>query len=437
MSTLEVSSAPQVNLDLRRTARLGGAAFFVMIFVLGLWATVTQIGGAVISSGSTIVRGNPKVVQSLDGGLIEAIAVRDGELVEQGALLMRLDATLLSTNLEISRARLAAALALRARLLAEQLGAETLVFQYPALPFEMPQVAQHEAGQREIFAARRAVIEGGRAQLAETLAQYDNQIRGLEGQIAATQTQMDLLAQDIVSMQGLVDDDLRPRSELSQLQRARADLLGEMASLSAEIDRIQNAKRDAELQSLQSERSFLEDVVTELREVTSTTEELMLEIVTRTEQLDRIDIRAPVAGIIHQMQTTTEGAVIGPGETILEVVPISEGLEFEVRVDPRSIDQVYRDQVAKVVLSSFDPQQTPQLVANVASISPGTVEDPVTGQSYYRVGLQVTPEELARLGDVVLMPGMPIEAYLETGNRTVLQYLLHPISNHLRQAFRE
>lgn len=428
---------PLVNLDLRRTARIGAAAFFLMIGVLGLWSAFTQIGGAVISNGTTIVRGNPKVVQSLDGGLIETIAVREGDLVQEGALLMRLDATLLSTNLEISRNRLAAALALRTRLLAEQLGASELDFRYPDLPFTLPDVTEHEAGQREIFTVRRAVIEGVRAQLAETLAQYNDQIRGLEGQISATQTQLDLLGQDIAAMQSLVDNNLRERSRLSELQRARADLLGQMASLSAEIDRIENAKRDAELQSLQTERSFLEDVVTELREVTATTEELTLEIVTRSEQLDRIEIRAPVTGIIHQMQTTTEGAVIPPGETILEVVPVGEGMEFEVRVDPRSIDQVHQDQAAQVVLSSFDPQQTPRLVAHVASISPGTVEDQATGQAYYRVALRVTPDELARLGDVPLMPGMPIEAYLETGNRTVLQYLLHPISSHLRQAFRE
>lgn len=432
-------SAPriQLNRDLSKPTLIGMAGFAVMVGVLGLWAAFTVIGGAVIASGQAIVQGDAKVVQSLDGGMVQEILVTDGDQVTAGEVMMRLDPTLLQVNLDSARSRLAAALALQERLEAEQLRLSTLEFDYTPLPFARPETAPHEASQREIFLARRAVLDGAREQLAETFVQTETRRRGLDGQITATREQIALIDQDLANMETLANQGLARQSQMSELQRTQSELLGRLATLEAEVAQLANSRREQELEILQRERNFMETVVTELRDATAQVEELTLEIITRTAQLDRVEVRAPVDGVVHEMQVTTLGGVIAPGEPILEVIPLGNTMEFTLRVDPHSIDQVWQGQSAKVTLSAFDPQSTPQLAARVTQISPDVVRDATTGQSYYRVDLEVPGAELARLGEVELLPGMPIEAFLETGERSVLAYLMQPLSSHLRRAFRE
>lgn len=429
--------ASGLNRDLRKPALIGLAGFAVMIGVLGLWAATTVIGGAVIASGQAIVQGDAKVIQSLDGGMVEAIMIEDGDHVAEGDLLMQLDPTLLRINLDSARSRLAAALALQERLQAEQLQMSSLEFSYDALPFARPDTSPHEASQQAIFMARRAVLEGARDQLAEVFVQSEARRRGLDGQVTATREQIALIEQDLENMRTLAEQGLARQSQMSELQRTQSELMGRLATLEAEQTQLANSLRESELETLQRERSFMESVVTELRDATAQVEELTLEIVTRSAQLDRVDIRAPVGGVVHEMQVTTQGGVIAPGETILEIIPLGNTMEFTLRVDPHSIDQVWQGQSAKVTLAAFDPQSTPQLEASVVQISPDVVHDPATGQSYYRVDLEVPTEELARLGAVEVLPGMPIEAFLETGDRSVLAYLMQPLSSHLRRAFRE
>ena len=431
------TARPDLVTDTRRPARIGVFGLVVLVGVFGGWAYFTQISSAVIAGGQAIVHGRPKLVQTLDGGVVQSIAVQNGDIVHAGQLLLQLDPTLLAINLDIARGRLAAALALKARLTAEQLGHSELDFIYPALPFARPDTSAEEAGQRAIFTARATVLQGGRAQLAEAQLQLDNQIAGVAGQVTAIHDQMGFLQRDLDNQTALVAQGLSRQSQLGDLQRNMSQLGGQLASLEAEQARLINAQRDRELETLQTERSFMEQVVTDLGEATMQVEELTLEIVTRSAQLDRITIRAPAAGIINELQVTTIGGVVAPGATILEVVPLGQGMDFELRVDPRSIDSVYQGQSAQIQMTAFDAQSTPKLTAHVTTISAGAVSDPRTGQSFYRVGLAVSADELARLGDVTLMPGMPVEAFLQTGDRSVLTYLLAPIVNHLQRAFRE
>jgi len=439
LSSPDMPQAPMsgLNRDLRKPGLIGLVGFAIMIGVLGLWAATTVIGGAVIASGQAVVQGDAKVVQSLDGGMVETILIENGDQVGAGDVLVRLDPTLLQVNLSSARSRLAAALALQERLQAEQLRLPSLEFTYDTLPFDRPDTTAHEASQREIFLARRAVLDGARAQLAEVFVQSETRRRGLEGQITATSDQIALIEQDLENMRTLTQQGLARQSQMSELQRAQSELLGRLATLESELAQLDNNRRESELETLQRERSFMETVVTELRDATAQVEELTLEIITRSAQLDRVEIRAPVAGVVHEMQITTQGGVLAPGGTILEIIPSGNSMEFTLRVDPHSIDQVWQGQPAKVTLAAFDPQSTPQLTAAVTQISPDVVRDPATGQSYYRVGLEVPREELARLGEVDLLPGMPIEAFLETGDRSVLAYLMQPLSSHLRRAFRE
>lgn len=428
---------PSLDLSLRKPGLMGLAGALVLVGILGAWVGMTVIGGAVVASGQTVVKGKPQVVQSLDGGIVESIMVRDGDMVTAGQVMLRLDATVLSANLDIARSRLAAALALKARLETERQGATELTFSYPALPFTRPENSADENGQREIFEARTAVRDGNREKLADTLAQFDNQIAGAQGQIAAIDEQLGFIEAEIASQSSLVDKGLARQSQLSALNRNRSELTGRNAALQAELARLSNARQDAELGTLQEERSFLEDVVTELREVTAKTEELILDIATRSTALDRIDIRAPADGIVHEMQISTTSAVVPPGGTIAQVVPVNRGMDFDLQIDPREIDQVHVGQEADIVITAFDPQNTPKLAATVTSISAGAIMNERSGRSFYRVNLSVAASELEALDTSVLKPGMPVEAYLKTGDRTVLSYLLQPIMGHLRRAFRE
>lgn len=437
---LGAGGADSPKLSLRGPIRLAILATFLLVGVLGFWSTNAVIGGAVISTGQAVVKGKPRTVQHLDGGIVEEIFVASGETVAEGQLLLRLDDTLLSTNLEIARNRLASAMALHMRLEAEQFGAETLEFEYsswmPALR-DLPALADYEAGQRQIFEVRADVKRSREAQLSEALLQIENQARGVRGQIAAIGDQLVYIDRDLENLTNLTEQGLARQSQLSELSRERAGLVGQLAGLEAELARLSNAARDAELEAAQAEHAFLENVVTELRDTAASIGELTLEIASRRAQIDRIEIRAPVSGIVHEISVNTQGAVIAPGEEILQIVPDTEALEFEVEVAPEAVDQVYPGQAAEVVFAAFDRQTTPKLSATVGSISPDVVVDPVSGIGFYRVTINVAPGELEKLGDVDLVPGMPVEAYLGTGDRTVMSYLLQPFLAHLRHAFRD
>lgn len=441
MTTYDVAppskTALAPNLDMHRPKIMGALSLFILIGVLGTWASFSMISGAIVTSGQAVVQGKPKVVQTLDGGEVAEILVRDGDTVEQGAVLIRLDATLLQINLDIARTRLASALALQARLTAEQLGQKTLSFTYPDLPFTALDTARHEQSQQEIFNARAAVLTGQQAQLEETLIQLEDQSSGNAGQITALKEQINLLERDLENMRALAKQGLARQSQMSEIQRTKAQVTGQLASLEAERARLANARRDATLSTLQATRGFQEEVVTQLRDVTAQIDELTLEIITRRAQLARIDVIAPAAGVVHQMQVTTKGGVVAPGGEIARIIPSAKDMDFKLRVDPRSIDQVFEGQAARLMVTSFDPQTSPHLDAHVATVSPDVIPDPRNGQPYYEVSLELTPEAVVQLSQLEIMPGMPVEAYLETGDRSVLSYLVHPITSQLRRAMRE
>lgn len=431
------ASRPAVHTGLTGAARAAALVTLCLTLVAGYWMVTTEISGAVIASGQAVVRGKPKVIQSLDGGIVQEILVADGDVVEAGQVLMRLDPTLLLINLDIYRNRLAETLARESRLQAEYADAAEIVFPTPPATLPEGSLDRHVVGQTEIFRARKEVLAGRVEQLEERILQFRNQIDGVEGRIAASQEQLRFTEKELKTAQSLYDDGLAREAQVLEVQRAQSALLGRLSEEQSELARIRNSIRDTELEILQARRQFREDVVTELREATAQREELELQIVTLEKQLERIDIIAPASGVMHEMQVTTAGGVVAPEAVIAQVVPLEEGVEFEVRVDPRSIDQIYVGQQARVVFPTFDMRTTPEIFGTLATVPPSSVTDPATGQSYYRVVLRVPPEELDRLGDVDLIPGMPIEAFLQTGERSVLSYLTKPLTDQLHRAFRD
>lgn len=425
------------NTELNATARLGSLAGILLLVSVFAWMNFTLITGAVISPGQVMVRGDPKQVQSLDGGVVERIYAADGDLVKAGDVLLRLDPSLLQINLDIYRNRLAEVMTREIRLEAEYQGLDEPDFTVLRNDLRELNLAQHYTGQREMFDARREVLEGRKDQLAERILQFRNQTSGVEAQITAKREQLTFVKQELESQRNLQRQGLTRESQVLDLQGRESELLGQIAGHQSELARILNSIRDTELEILQADREFKEQVVTELRKATAEREELQLQIVTAEKQLERINILSPSDGIVHEMQVTTEGGVVAAGTTIAQVVPLAEGVEFEVRVNPQSIDQVFVGQTAKVIFPAFNLRTTPELFGTVARISPTSVTDETTGESYFRINLDIPTEELAKLGPVELIPGMPVEAFLQTGERSVLAYLTKPLVEQMEHAFRE
>lgn len=437
MAMKQENTQTTVKTGLTTVMRLGVLVSFALLASAFSWMWFTQITSAIIAPGQVEVRGLPKQVQSLDGGVIERIFVADGDVVRKGDTLLRLDPSLLQINLDMYRNRLAEITAREARLEAEYLGQADPVFDIDETYLDGIDMSAHFTGQREVFRARREVLNGRKDQLAERILQFGNQISGVEALIKAKQEQLSFIEQELENVRRLNAQGLARESEMLTLQRNESALLGEIAEAQSELARINNSIRDTELAVLQADREFKEQVVTELRETTAQREELVLQIVTVKKQLERVDILAPTDGIVHQMRVSTEGGVVAPEATIAQIVPLGEGVDFKLRVDPRSVDQVFLGQTARVVFPAFNMRTTPELFGAVSGISPSSVEDPATGQSYFVIDLTLSEDELALLGEVTLIPGMPVEAFLQTGERSVLTYLTQPLMQQIDRAFRE
>ncbi len=431
------SNTPKLKTGLRWPAMLGVLATMVMVGGAVSWAWLTEINGAVIALGSVEVASRSKSVQHLDGGIIEEILVANGDLVEQGEVLMRLDATLLSANLNVYQTRLTEAFARRDRLVAEQEGLERIVWTDVPVPAGRVDGAVIRSGENEIFRSRRDLQNGRHEQLAEKIVQFGNQTKGVRGLITSKENQLALMDREITSVRTLVDRDLARESQLLGLLRGQADILGQIAEHTSELARIENSIRDTELEVLQIDRQFREGVVTELRDAITQIQELSQQIFSTQKQLERVEIRAPDAGRIHELQFSTLAGVVAPGAVILQIIPQDSNLSFELQIDPASVDQVFPGQEARVRFPAFNQRTTPELTGAVKDISPTSVLNEATGQSFYRVSVAIPPEELAKLEGLDLVPGMPVQAYLQTGKRTVFSYLTKPLTEQLAQAFRE
>ncbi|MEO1424879.1 MAG: HlyD family type I secretion periplasmic adaptor subunit [Pseudomonadota bacterium] len=421
---------------LKRAGIVAVLASLALFGGLIAWSVITQISGAVIATGTVVTDGNTRSIQHIDGGIVSEILVENGDRVGQGDVLIRLEDTLLRANAEIYRTRLSDALAQRSRLRAEQLG---LPKPEPATSdlIEPARLAESHLGELEIFAARQSMQAGRVEQLEERIRQFRNQIVGVDGLLASKQEQLTFVGQELAASVSLNERGLAIDSQVLGLQRSRSDLLGQVAEHISERARIENSIRDAELEILQIARQFREQVVSDIQEVDNTVQELIQQLVSTDRQLARTEIRAPDSGIVHELQIFTIGGVIPPGGTIVQIVPTEEAMTFDMRIDPSAIDQVYPGQTARVRFPAFDARTTPELAARVAGVSPTTVVDEATGMSYFRAELSIGTEELARLGEVILLPGMPVEGYLQTTERSVISYLMRPITDQFVRAFRE
>ena len=402
------------------------------------WANYAMLSSAVMASGNVAVVGQPKSVQHLDGGIVSKIAVSQGDAVRQGQLLIALDATTIDANLKIYERRLRSALVQRARLQAEL--DRRNAFALPVAEagrFDLGDLSTSGRRQREMMEARAVNRESERAQYDEKLAQFGNQIAGVQGLMRQKVRQLEGYKGELASLKTLVSKGLAPKSRLLALERAEGDIRGQVAEHISEIARIQNSIAEARLAQDQIAKTFREKVLEELETVEGSIDELVQQLQSTRAQLSRIEIRAPVSGTIHELNVFTIGGVVQPGQTVMQIVPASRDHELEVFVDPQSIDEIRPGQPVTIRFPAFHQSKTPELFGSVGTISPASVVDEQSGVAFYRVIVSLPPEQEARLDGKALIPGMPVEAQFPTGERSVLSYLVKPLGDSMTKAFRE
>jgi HlyD family secretion protein len=422
-----------------RTHLIVGLAMVVLVAGgLGGWASTQQISGALIAPGQIVVESNVKKVQHPTGGVIGELRARDGDIVKAGDVVVRLDDTVTKANLAIVTKNLDAALARGARLEAEQRGLDKIKFS-PQLTDRAsdPDVAAIIASESKLFDVRVNGRTGQKAQLRERITQLNEEIAGLTAQETAKQQEIDLVQKELAGVKQLYDQHLVQLSRLTTLQRDAARLNGERAQYVAARAQAKGKITETELQIIQVDKDALSEVSKDLRETNDKIGEFVERKITAEDQLRRVDIRAPQDGMVEQSTVHTVGGVITAGDTIMLIVPQTDDLQVEAKVNPQDIDKLQIGQKTLLRLSAFNQRTTPELNGVVSRVSPDVTTDQRTGQSYYTIRVSMPPEEIARLGEVKLIPGMPVEAFVQTGDRTVISYLMKPLSDQLMRAFRE
>ncbi|EKS39901.1 HlyD family type I secretion periplasmic adaptor subunit [Afipia broomeae] len=405
---------------------------------IGGWASTAQISGALIAPGSIVVDSNVKKVQHPTGGVVGEVRARDGDRVKAGDVVVRLDDTVTKASLAIVTKGLDGLLARRARLLAEQDGAERITFPPELMEsFANPDVRALIGNEIKLFQVRSSGRIGQKAQLKERIAQLKEEIGGLEAQENAKSREIELIQKELVGVRDLFAKNLVQISRLTVLERDAARLDGDRAQFIAQKAQAKGKITEIELQIIQIDKDLSSEVSKEMREINDKIGEFVERKVTAEDQLRRIDIRAPQDGMVLQSTVHTVGGVITAGDTIMLIVPESDNLSVEAKVNPQDIDQLRIGQKTLLRLSAFNQRTTPELNGTVSRISPDTTTDQRTGQSYYTIRVSMPPEEVAKLGDVKLIPGMPVEAFVQTGERTMISYLAKPLSDQLMRAFRE
>jgi HlyD family secretion protein len=428
----------ELRASMRRHVRAGVAIIILMMGGTALWASTTKITSAVIASGSIVVDSNAKKVQHPTGGIISELLVRDGDQVKAGDVLVRLDETVTRANLAIVTKALDELYARKARLMAERDGIDSV----PLAPEladrkDDPQVARTVDGESKLFTMRRAARMGQKAQLAQRIDQLKKEIVGYEAQERGKAREIELINGELEGARKLWEQKLMPVTKYNELQRSGARLEGERGLLVATMAQLQGKISETELQIIQVDHDLNSEIGKELREDDTKIAELVERRVAAEDQLRRTAIKAPQSGTIYQSSVHTVGGVIGAGDTIMLVLPKEDSLKVEAKVAPQDIDQLRPGEHVRLRFSGLDRPTTPEIEGTVTIIAPDTSSDQRTGQTFYTIRIAIDPKEQARLGDIKLVPGMPVEVFIKTGERNVISYLLKPLQDQVNRAFRE
>jgi HlyD family secretion protein len=423
--------------SIRRHLAVSTVCVSLLVFGIGGLAVGTELAGAVMAPGTVVVDTHVKKVQHPTGGVVGEIRVRDGASVRAGDVVIRLDETLSRANLAMVTKSLDELAARQARLVAERDNRDEVPFP-PSLAIRLAdqEMGGIVMGERRLFELRREARAGQKAQLKERIDQLKEQIDGLDLQAAAKADEIKLIHDELVGVQELWRKNLVPITRVTSLKREETRLRGERGQLIAGVAQAKGRISETELQIIQIDQDLRSEVAKELREVQAKTAELDERKVAAEDQLKRIDIRAPQDGVVHQLAIHTVGGVIAAGDPLMLIMPESDDLSIEVKVSPQDIDQLQLGQESMLRLSAFNQRTTPEVKGHVTLIPADLLTDQRSGVQYYPVRIAFSAGERERLGSVKLMPGMPVEGFIQTGYRSIYSYLTKPLADQVMRAFR-
>lgn len=418
---------------------LGLLCVIVLGAGLGGWAALASLDGAVIASGRMSVERGRQVVQHLDGGVVHEILVREGDRVEAGDVLIRLDASTLRSELAVLESQLYEIMARRGRLEAEQADRESITFDPDLVEAAQTNTSVQSLldGQQALFEARQKTTARQTEVMRERQAQIHEQTAGLKAQIASLGRQQSLIAEELAAQRRLLERGLAQASRVLALEREAARLEGEEGRLVAEAAQLKGRVSEIEIELLRLGAGRREEALGQLRDLGVRELELAERRIALRDRLSRLDVRAPVGGIVLDMTVHALKAVVQSAEPILHIVPTDSVLVIDAEVDPTHIDAVHAGQEAVLRMSAFNTRTTPVLHGTVAKVSPDVLVDQDSGRSFYRAEVVLDEGEVAKLEGQALIAGMPVEVFIQTGDRTPIEYLLKPITDYLSRAMRE
>ncbi len=435
------SAAPELTQawSARKPAIIGYITLFMLVVCFGCWSVTTTITGAIIASGKIEVAQNRQIVQHPDGGVVAMINVVEGQAVKAGDTLVRLAGDAVKSELKIVEGQLIEVAARHDRLVAERDNKANVTFRPKVLAAALESAAMTEQveGQRDLFQARKENLAQQLQRFTERGDQISSQISGLSAQLAAIRTQRDLINQELASQQELLNKGLTQGGRVMSLQREQARMSGEIGALAASLAEAKGRITETQIEALQLSASRREEANTQLRDIGNLEIELMERHRALAERVARLDIIAPVSGTVLELQVTTPRAVLRPADTVLHLVPQDRPLVIAVQVPTFQIDQLTLGQPVTLVFSAFPARTTPELAGHITVISADALTDPRSQQLYYRTEIAPAAGELGKLKGLKLLPGMPVEAFIRTEDRTPLAYLLKPFTDYFTRAFRE
>ena len=414
---------------------------YTVLFVFGfllLWSALAPLDSAAVAPGKIILSGNKKTIQHLEGGVVEAILIHEGDTVKAGQPLVKLNQTAALARADLFRKQYVATLAADARLRAERDNKDEI-----ALPKQVtdaaakdPEVAELVASQQELFTSRRNALKSQADILDQKMVQSRQDISGLNAQIASATRQISLLQSEISSVTTLLAAGNASRPRLLALQRQQAELQGNRGQYQSNISRANQEIGETQLQKTGILNDFQNKVASELKENQEKLTDLEERVASSKDVMSRIVIAAPLSGVVTDLQAHTIGGVIRPGDKIMDIVPIDQ-MVVEARVSPTDIDVVHAGLPARVRLTAYKTRQVPPIDGKVLYVSADRFDDPKSNQSYYLARVKIDEAALKAQPNVTLTPGMPADTLIVTGTRTLLGYLFTPITDSFRHAFRE
>jgi HlyD family secretion protein len=418
---------------------IGSIALVILLAGFGSWGVLANIAGAIIASGQIEVEQNRQVVQHPDGGVVASVTVSEGDRVEKGQILITLEGTQMTSQLKVIEGQLFEILARIGRLEAERDGLDQITLQQ-LLAEELgtnPDVQRLIDGQERLFRTRIEANTQAVEQLEKRKAQIANQVEGIVAQQDALGLQLDLLEDELASQQDLLDKGLAQASRVLALRREDARLRGQFGELTASTAESEGRITEIDLEILRLRTQREEEAITQLRDLQAQAFELQEDRLTVLDQLSRLEITAPVSGIVFGLTVFAERAVLRPADPLLYIVPQDRPLVITGQIDPINVDEVYLGQDVTLVFATFDARTTPEVFGTVSNISGDVFTDEVNGMKYYRIEMVLNEGEMNRLGGVDLVPGMPVDAFIQTSERSPLAYLIKPLTDYFNRAFRE